>query len=286
MRWPSLLAAGLLLLVGCGGQPDGPPEVPAPKFSHYVAMGDSYTSAPYVPTTEVALGCLRSTGNYPSLVAERLRVPKFDDVSCGGADTTDFSHPQSKPQKVSIPPQYDALTKDTDLVTVGIGGNDFNMFFQLGYGCLGVDGTPASTCTALAPKAAPKLDAQIRKIGVRVRAALLEIKRRAPKATVVLVGYPRLAPTTGSCPDLLPVPTSALPRINTLVKQLDSSLGAAAKQAGTEFIDLYGPSEGHDVCSSKPWVNGVNTDIDRAAALHPFPEEQQAVAKLIEDAVG
>ena len=44
------------------------PAVAAAPAGRYVALGDSYTSAPLVPT-QVDLNCLRSNRNYPSLVA-------------------------------------------------------------------------------------------------------------------------------------------------------------------------------------------------------------------------
>ena len=43
-------------------------------------------------------------------------------------------------------------------------------------------------------------------------------------------------------------------------------------------------SAGHDICAgADAWVNGINTDLTRAVAFHPFAEEQQAVADLILD---
>src|SRR4051795_11553463 len=43
-------------------------------YDTYVAMGDSYSAGPLIPTTDLAGGCARSDHNYPSLLAERLRV--------------------------------------------------------------------------------------------------------------------------------------------------------------------------------------------------------------------
>src|SRR5206468_2940895 len=68
-------------------------------------------------------GCARSNHNYPSLMAGWLRFAKFTDVSCGGAQTKDMTSPQ-KVQGGVNPPQLDALTKDTRVVTLMIGGND------------------------------------------------------------------------------------------------------------------------------------------------------------------
>jgi hypothetical protein len=42
----------------------------APRFTNYVALGDSYTSAPFVPLPDLlSLGCVRSYNNYPKQLA-------------------------------------------------------------------------------------------------------------------------------------------------------------------------------------------------------------------------
>ncbi len=50
-------------------------------------MGDSYTAAPFVPLTDIARGCLRSSNNYPHLVAGALHIADLRDRSCSGART-------------------------------------------------------------------------------------------------------------------------------------------------------------------------------------------------------
>ena len=41
-------------------------------------------------------------------------------------------------------------------------------------------------------------------------------------------------------------------------------------------------SEGHDICSDDPWINGRRKDRrTKAAPYHPMPAEQAAVAELI-----
>jgi hypothetical protein len=63
-----------------------------PRFSRYVALGDSYTAGPLVPLQRLdPVGCLRSTANYPAQLAARLRIRSFTDVSCSGADTSDMT---------------------------------------------------------------------------------------------------------------------------------------------------------------------------------------------------
>src|SRR3954452_13214611 len=65
------------------------------RFLRYVALGDSYTSGPLIPLQRLdPLGCFRSTSNYPSLLAARLHIRSFTDVSCSGADTTHLTTAQ------------------------------------------------------------------------------------------------------------------------------------------------------------------------------------------------
>ena len=58
----------------------------------YVALGDSYTSAPLVPNQHgQPIDCGRSDRNYPSLTAPALGVARFTDVSCGSAQSSGSS---------------------------------------------------------------------------------------------------------------------------------------------------------------------------------------------------
>src|SRR5947208_6663327 len=93
-----------------------------PRFHHYVALGDSYPSGPFIPAQRLdPLGCGRSTANYPSVLAAALHTTQLTDVSCAGADTTNMTRPQRVPFNGTNPPQLDALRIDTGLVTLGIG---------------------------------------------------------------------------------------------------------------------------------------------------------------------
>jgi lysophospholipase L1-like esterase len=109
-----------------------------PAIGRYVALGDSFAAlGPTGAPTSGPAGCLRSSLNYPSVLAEQLDVAEFVDVTCGGARTVDMTVPQI----AQTPPQFDALTADTDLVTLSIGGNDIG--FSAIAGC--VVQTPRAT---------------------------------------------------------------------------------------------------------------------------------------------
>lgn len=264
-------------------------ETPQPALS-YVALGDSFTAAPGLPETDPSDGCLRSSSNYPALVAERLEDDydvELDDRSCSAADTTSLAGEQLIGRDPR-PPQLDALGRGTDLVTLSIGGNDFGVFLRLVGGCLAVaqddpDGSPCRDAARAEGDAMAQTSAQIQQ---RLVDAIREIRRRAPRAQVLVVGYPQLVPATGSCPELLPIASGDLPFARRVNRSLTDNLARAADRTGTSYVDVWSASAGHDICSEQPWVAGQAGQPGGGAILfHPLPAGQQAVADLVVDAV-
>jgi len=265
--------------------PDDPAPTRRDEPVDYVALGDSFTAAPGVPTTDGSDGCLRSSGNYPHLLATELPEVRLTDVSCGGADTTSMTQPHKTFSGATRPPQFDALSADTDLVSLGIGGNDFGVFGSISLGCIQLAATD--------PEGAPCREAhrtasgnRFLRLAPRIRNNVADviagIRERAPDARVIVVGYPRLLPASGSCPDRLALAEGDVGYVADVNRVLSDAVLAAADQEGVESIDLYTASRGHDVCSDEPWVNGY-PPAPGAALLHPFAAEQQAVADLVLD---
>ncbi len=254
-------------------------QAPSVSFDRYVALGDSFTAAPLVPTTDLAEGCFRSDGNYPSLAAEQLDVAELVDVSCSGASTEDLTARQATVRGATVAPQLAALDEDTDLVTLGIGGNDFDLFHTLVATCTrtGRQDPTGSPCADTLAARGVDLVARTREIGDRVADAVRQVRQRAPEATVVLVGYLRLAPPEGRC-RALPFAAGDYAFGARVSQALDDALARAARRTGVEFVDMYAASEGHDVCSDEPWVNGQRTVRGEALAYHPFAEGMEAVA--------
>ena len=293
---PRLLACVALvpLLAGCwssNAEPSGStPASPAPSPSvmttemRYAALGDSYSAAPFVPQTDLAGGCFRSSGNYPSLVAEDLGITDVDDVTCSGADTDDVRGRQSVAAgRGTVPPQIRAVTADTDLVTVGIGGNDENLFATLVHQCTTVP-PGGSPCLSLVGPAGAEPSGVIRRTAQRVVGVLDLVHRKAPDAQVVLVGYPRLVDADRAC-GKIPIDAAELSGVEDFEQELRDALAGAAEKGDAEFVDMYALSEGHAICSDDPWVNGRTTDESRALAYHPFAVEQQVVAEQVEQLV-
>jgi lysophospholipase L1-like esterase len=244
----------------------------------YVALGDSFTSAPLVPVTDVADGCFRSGANYPTLVAAELGADLVDR-SCGSARIRDLGASQFP----GVLPQLEALGPGVDLVTIGIGGNDEETFARLTRRCPALrasdpDGAPCRA--AMSRNGRDVLLTALDRTRTRLTAALREVQRRAPDAQVLVIGYPQIVDAGTVC-DELPLARGDYAYAERINRALTEALRAAAQQTGSTYVDVWSASEGHDICSDDPWVNGSVPDQRRAAAYHPFAEEQAAVAELV-----
>lgn len=258
----------------------------SPRFDHYVALGDSYTSGPLIPLPKptAPLGCARSTANYPTMLAAQLHLGSFRDVSCGGATTDDMTAPQRTPLGTN-PPQLDALRPGTDLVTLGIGGNDEGVFGDLIGACPGLraEDPSGSPCRDhFTDDGTDTLAEAAARTGQRAGAVLDEIAARSPHATVLVVGYPRITPDPGTgvtCPDVLPFADGDLAWADAIETSLNDALRTAAEQRGASFVDMYPASYGHDACAGlQAWIQGKDTNPLVAMSYHPNAAGMYGVA--------
>jgi lysophospholipase L1-like esterase len=262
-----------------------------PAYSRYVALGDSYTSGPFIPVTRLdPIGCARSTNNYPALLAATLRVGSYRDASCGGADTTNMTNPQSVPLFGTNAPQFNALRADTDLVTLGIGGNDDGVFGNVVGTCPGLrDSDPhGAPCKAhFTVNGQDTLLASIAATQGKVTAVVQGIHQRSPQAKVLVIGYPRIAPPTGTCPDVLPFADGDYSYLDSIERALNTAVSNAANAAGATYVDTYGPSLGHDACAGdNAWIQGKDFNLFAAYPYHPLKAGMVGEAAIIAKALG
>lgn len=278
---PVQLAAGALsALVGISLPASPRDAAHAQPTYRYVALGDSYTAAPVSPVPDTGEACYHSPTNYPRVLARKVTQLRLTDVSCSGASTSSMT----RAQREDVPPQFDALTRGTDLVTVGIGGNDEQLFMSWYLQCTRVAASDPTGNPCERASQTSDGDVMLDKVPQIKRnlvAAIKGIRARSPHAVVVLVTYPRILPRSGTCPDRVSFAAGDYDYINRIVSTLDDAIVAAATRTGVRWVDVESASRGHDICSSTPWVNGTTGDQSRATFLHPFPEEQAAVARLV-----
>ncbi|MGH8922180.1 MAG: SGNH/GDSL hydrolase family protein, partial [Actinomycetes bacterium] len=223
--------------------------------------------------------------NYPSLLAERLRVTEFTDVTCSRAVTGNMTTAQPVPLG-SNPPQFDALRADTDLVTVSIGGNDMG-FSDIVITCGLISSTDPMGDPCRRHSTAGGSDSYAERITAaapRVAGVLRGIRERSPNATVLLVGYLRVLPPTGGCWPIVPIARGDVPYLDSLQQQLTTMLAEQASANGAVFVDAYAASLGHDICQapSVKWVEGIFFTRP-AFPVHPNLSGMRAVADLTWD---
>ncbi len=280
----------------------------------YVALGDSYSAGlglpPYSATPSP--GCLQSTNGIAEQVAAKYQLA-LTDVSCSGATIANvLSTAQTVTGGGSVPAQLDAVTPDTALVSLVIGGNDAGFSTVLptcaaasANGPLLLDPTAAS-CAA---KYGSQLTAAIQgAVAPALDALLAAIHQKAPNATVVLLGYPSLSPTDAHAPAAgcfssalgtgqPPFPQNAFPFTTTdrsyiadLSAQLDAAQQTAATKNGAIFVSNLASTDAHTPCAGTAdlWVNGISLTAlappsVELGSLHPnatgaaFLAEQLAV---------
>ena len=182
-----VVALAALVAVGVLAAPASAASAKLKPGDEYVALGSSFASGPLIPDVADA-SCLRSTNNYPGLVARAMKL-HLTDVSCGAATTDNII---TTPQGVH-PLQIDAVTPNTKLVTITIGGNDVdytatNLLCSgaalQGQDCLGTSVQPND------------LEAKLAALPGKLDATFAAIKAKAPNATIVVLPYLRVMPAS------------------------------------------------------------------------------------------
>ena len=282
----SLLAIALSGTAGAGVS--GPLGAGGPP--HYVALGDSYTAGPLIPDeTGSPGGCLRSTHSYPFLVAAGTGAATFTDVSCQGATTADMTHAQSVPLGTN-PPQDNALSASTTLVTLQIGGNNIG-FSNIIIHCTTLSLTDpfGSPCkNHYTSGGTDRLRAAINKAAPKVAADLRGIHAAAPNAHVFLVGYPVILPSSGDgCWPAVPIAFGDVPYLRGVETELNSMLATEAAANNATFVDTYTASIGHGVCQAPgtKWVEGL-IPTSLAVPFHPNSLGEQEMARQVLAAQG
>ena len=268
---PALTATALVLALA-------PAAVAGDRPPRYVAMGDSYSAAsgvlPVVPTSPPQ--CLRSTRNYPHVLASRVEV-RLRDVSCGAAETRDYFRSQHD----GVPPQLRALGRRTRLVTMTIGGNDQGVFIDAILKC-GTAG--ASTAGRGDPCREEYGRSFVRKIRDKTRPAvahaLRAVHRRAPRAQVAILGYPWILPERRGCFERMPIARGDVPYLRNIQRVLNLVIRRSARATGTTYVGFGRASEGHDACRAVGvrWIEPV-IGTTNPVVVHPNALGERRMAR-------
>jgi lysophospholipase L1-like esterase len=224
--------------------------------------------------------CGRTTNNYASLLAKNLNL-SLDDRGCGGATTEHVLGPWNE-----VPAQIDAVTPDTQLITLTIGGNDLNYIGEL-FGASCTPGgksliRPTETCReAILPEPANYVRTE-----QNLRAIATEVRRRAPSAILVFVQYVSLVPEA-PC-DAIPLSDGSAATAREIASKLAAITKKVAQESGAVLLPADELSRTHTPCDAQPWATGLPPDYDRSASApwHPNAAGHAAIADALTERLG
>ncbi|MEV6008667.1 SGNH/GDSL hydrolase family protein [Streptomyces sp. NPDC051976] len=283
----------------------------AAEQQQWIALGDSYTAGVIRAagdTFEVPRdGCERTDRSYPQVI-DRDLGGLFDltNVSCGAAtiaNVTDtpqnpigrhlppFSEDPDYPFP-AVPPQSEAVGADTNVITVGVGGNTLG-FDEFLTKCMQLGGENDGKGTPCKDALGADVPSRLTTVRDEYDRMLTVLHERAPKAKILAVGYPTVIPNdTSKCGygdltkfgtitqgDLAWLRTDVLEPLN---KTIEDSTGT---QDAASYVDLYTSSQKHSVCDDAKWVEGFVTLPDQLSFVHPNALGHRNAADHVEEAM-
>ncbi|MER7828241.1 SGNH/GDSL hydrolase family protein [Streptomyces sp. NPDC096097] len=320
------LAASTLLPAGAAGAADQ---------YEWAALGDSYTAGGFVGDPLPALGapdrdgCDRTTNAYPDVVERELdefppgKPVHLTNVSCGNAAIGHIAKEKQTPISPVQPPEggwpaVDTQVKranlnaDTDVVTIGVGGNSLPFGDMLAK-CLTL-GTANKSCRdhyTNPPEGEESIENRLARVQGEYLEMLGEVHAAAPNAKVITVGYPAVLPENASaCNRLALTEVGMITHADVdwlrddVLKKLNTTIAQVTNFYGDRYVDVYSSSVGHDACqpAGTKWVEGICGDAEtywptkvgvlncaivnkRVTLVHPNAEGHANTAQYVEQAI-
>lgn len=278
MRTVALACVAALALQACAHV--AAPALPA--GARYVNMGSSFAAgsgsgpAPAGATAR----CYQSNVNYARLLAARLQL-SLTDVSCGGATSAHILGAWNE-----LPPQIDAVTAETRLVTLTVGGNDLAYAANLiAASCEEGETIRTAGIAAPCPPTRPVAEDAYVKLEQNLRDIAKQIAVRAPQARTVFIQYITLVPQT-QCAQSRFTEDEAT-RLRAVGARLAEITARAARENGATVLQMDALSRQHTPCDAEPWSVGLPANFNEpvSAPWHPNARGMEAIANALEAAL-
>jgi lysophospholipase L1-like esterase len=240
-----------------------------------LALGDSFSSGQgagsYDPGTNGGGNtCFRSPDAWPQQLARRLDLVALPSLACSGAVSRDVRFGTPGGERERRLSQIGRIAGDPGIVTLTIGGNDVG-FAGVLKDCLLID------CVSKYRRpSGDVLEARIANLADRLPALYSEIRAAAPRARVVVLGYPRLFPDrerwaqAGGCLMRERISGAEVDYLNALTPALNAAIAGAAQQAGVDFVDVTEAFAGHELqCKGETARSSYLQPLQDAITLIP-----------------
>jgi lysophospholipase L1-like esterase len=226
----------------------------------YVALGDSYAAGQGAPPY-FNEDCLRSTQGYPALLDSEKRIHLRANEACTGATTDEVTDSQLA-----------ALNRGTRLVTLTVGAAD-----------LGLSAVLTACTTGTQAQCLVAIDVASRglvQLGSDLTDLYAEMADAAPRARIVVTGYPHLFASTAPSPPFDPVIIGA---INSAIDALNATIDGAviAQPTGVDivYVDVVDAFGDHGIGGAAPAF--INPPGPTAEAFHPTADGYDAYRDAI-----
>lgn len=288
-------ADGAIAVSSLGSTTDAPGSVTgslgslaSPAYAEYVALGDSYAAlGDSREFTGDPLRCGRNLANYPHLLDANPAVGDLIDATCGGAQIPNLAGPQTLSDTVTAPPQFDALSEDTDLVTLSIGGNDVG--FGTIVGCITAhlqpDGPdqPIDCSEVLGDTVAADI-AEVFGEGGEIDDVYDAIAEASPDATVIATQYMPLMPASDEdgCGFTTAIGSDNLAWAREVARAINDAVDEAAQRNGHISVLPVDDTTDRSACApvEERWTDFTG-EAPGSAQMHPTALGQQAMADAI-----
>jgi hypothetical protein len=216
------------------------------------------------------------------LVASALKAPLVD-AACAGAGVQYMTSAQQTNLGTS-PPQLNALASDDSVVMLTLSGDDLGFWSTLDT-CMELSVTDlfGSPCERhFTSGGTDQLAARVIAETEKITTVLAAIRASAPRAQVLVVGYPDLFPQRGGCWPAVPITNGDIAYLRSTELLLNAMLAGDARAAGATFVDTYTPTIGHDFCQSAS-VKDVEGLVPTSLAypFHPNARGQAVMAAAL-----
>ncbi|MCB2063515.1 MAG: SGNH/GDSL hydrolase family protein [Novosphingobium sp.] len=275
--WKALCAGAAALALVSGAQAQDTSNSLA--GGRYVAMGSSFAAGSGGSQVKynTPQRCGRSYENYATLLAEGLRM-LLVDVTCGGATTAHVLGAWNE-----LPPQIDAVTPDTDLVTITVGGNDIGYVgYLIAESCKVRGPIQLGAAGTVCPQVSVPDDAAWFKLENDLRTIAEEVRKRAPNARLIFVQYLEMVPPY-VCADS-PLSPEAAKIGRDIGLRLAQITDRVAKEAGAEVLGFSNTSKKRLACGGKTaWVTGWPAGYQPGDTFpwHPTRAGHSAIARQL-----
>jgi lysophospholipase L1-like esterase len=250
------------------------PAAAAPSAVQYVPLGDSYAAGTAAGSFPI---CPHNPDGYPAQLnsENRIELQPNDNATCSGATASEVADTQLSP-----------LDIDTRLVTLTVGAADLGLSGVLDVCTTGT----LEECLIKIGEARALLSA----LGSDLTELYAEVAAEAPKARIVVTGYPHLFEPTAAFvdPSIIIAVNQATDELNAIIER--SVAAANDADVNIHYVDVTEEFAGHGIVTpitnprdSSAFIHSlflINGQRD-PEAFHPTPAGYRAYADAISAAL-